>query len=123
MYSGSKVKAVSKKQQVNFRIDTNLLEALKQQAEIEGTSYTDLIQRLCWQGLNGFNSSSTIQSAIRGSANTVQSSDNVDSTIQPAIQPDILKEQLKAELREELADSINDLVKVNLDEISKKLTA
>jgi antitoxin component of RelBE/YafQ-DinJ toxin-antitoxin module len=100
---------VSKKQQVNFRIDTDLLEALKQQADAEGIGYTDLIQRFCKQGL----SSGTIHTDIQ----------SVDSTIQNAIQPDILKEQLKGELREELAESINELVKVNLDEISKKLTA
>ena len=117
MYSKRKVNIVSKKQQVNFRIDTDLLEGLKQRAEAEGVSYTDLIQKFCKQGLEGSTSSRTIQPAIQPA---IQLSDN---TIQSAIQPDIIKEQLKAELREELADSINELVKVNLDDISKKLTA
>jgi predicted DNA binding CopG/RHH family protein len=48
-----RAKGMSKKQQVNFRIDTDLLEALKEQAQTEGISYTDLIQRLCRQGLSG----------------------------------------------------------------------
>jgi hypothetical protein len=101
---------VSKKQQVNFRFDTNLLEALKEQAEVEGVSYTDLIQRFCKQGLGR----NTIQPTIQSLDFTIQS---VDS----AIQPDILKQQLKAELREELADSINELVKVNLEGIRGEL--
>ena len=54
----------SNKQQVNFRLDTDLLEALKQRAEVEGVSYTDLIQKFCRQGLEGFTSSRTIQSTI-----------------------------------------------------------
>lgn len=71
---------MSRKQQVNFRLDTELLEALKQQAEAEGISYTDLIQRFCRQGLNGFAIHPTIQTATQS---TIQSKHN---TIQPAIQ-------------------------------------
>jgi antitoxin component of RelBE/YafQ-DinJ toxin-antitoxin module len=101
---------VSKKQQVNFRIDTELLEALKEQAEVEGVSYTDLIQRFCKQGLG----SGTIQLG----SSTIQT---IDSTIHDAIQPDFLKEQLKEELREELAESINELVKINLEGVRGEL--
>jgi hypothetical protein len=94
MYSDSK--AVSKKQQVNFRIDTDLLEALKQQAEVEGISYTDLIQRFCKQCLNS-------------------------DTIHNAIQPDFLKEQLKAELREEIIGEVKGILSSYQKEISKKI--
>lgn len=104
----------SNKQQVNFRIDTDLLEALKQRAEIEGASYTDLIQKFCRQGLEGSTSShnhSTIQAAIQ----------SADNTIQPTIQPDILKEQIKAELRSELNDGINAAIRANLDDVKAEL--
>lgn len=104
---------MSKKQQVNFRIDTDLLEALKQQAEVEGISYTDLIQRFCRQGFQKMYSDS-LQPAIQPA---IQSS---DSTIQPAIQPDLLKEQLKAELLDELGASINELFKVNMEPIKER---
>lgn len=114
---------MSKKQQVNFRIDTDLLEALKQQAKVEGVSYTDLIQRFCRLQLADITMQSidsTIDSAIR--SEPVKSNiQTAGITIHNTIQPDIIKEQLREELREELAGSINELVKVNLEGIRSEL--
>lgn len=109
------------KQQVNFRIDKDLLEALKLQAKAEGISYTDLIQKFCSQGLNGGFAGNTIQFSDSTIQHDTIQSDNND--IQSTIQPDILKEQLKAELWEGLSASINELFKANMEPIKEEKQA
>jgi hypothetical protein len=105
---------------IKFRLSPDFLQLLESTRN-EDESLHQVAKRILENNLKNGTQNQDTAKAEAGHTEKISGTQSHDHDT--TFDPDVLKEQLKAELREELAGSLNELVKINLDEISKKLTA